>query len=202
MKKIILLFALCTSLTACAQLPIQQITNDTLPYYEIPDYPEEYNACTVTARLIDGLGFRYYWATDDLHQDDLDYKPNEEARTAMETLDHIYGLSKVVLNALQQKPNIRSEEEIERTYKEIRTATLTNLKKASDILRAANPDDIENFKIIFQRGESTSEYPFWHQLNGPIADALWHTGQIVSFRRASGNPFNFKASVFSGKVKE
>lgn len=39
-------------------------------------------------------------------------------------------------------------------------------------------------------------------LNGPIADALWHVGQVVSFRRSSGNPFNSKVSVFSGKVRE
>ena len=40
-------------------------------YYEIPDYPSEYNECTVVARLIDGLGFRYYWATEGLRDEDL-----------------------------------------------------------------------------------------------------------------------------------
>ena len=38
----------------------------TLPYYQIPDYPSSYNAATVAARTIDGLGFRYYWATEGL----------------------------------------------------------------------------------------------------------------------------------------
>jgi hypothetical protein len=47
-----------------------------------------------------------------------------------------------------------------------------------------------------------NEFPFWNQLNGPIADALWHCGQVISFRRSSGNPYNSKASVFSGKVRE
>lgn len=51
-------------------------------------------------------------------------------------------------------------------------------------------------------GGKRSEFPFWNMLNGPIADALWHVGQVVSFRRSSGNPFNSKVSVFSGKVRE
>ena len=42
----------------------------------------------------------------------------------------------------------------------------------------------------------------WNQINGPIADALWHCGQVVSFRRASGNPYNSKASLFTGKLRE
>jgi hypothetical protein len=36
----------------------------------------------------------------------------------------------------------------------------------------------------------------------PISDALWHCGQVVSLRRASGNPFSSKVSVFTGKVRE
>jgi hypothetical protein len=29
--------------------------------------------------------------------------------------------------------------------------------------------------------------PFWHIINGPLSDALTHTGQINSFRRLNGN---------------
>ena len=36
---------------------------DDLPYYQIPEYPAEFTAETVAARMIDGLGFRYRWAT-------------------------------------------------------------------------------------------------------------------------------------------
>ncbi|MCA0235259.1 MAG: hypothetical protein LCH81_02635 [Bacteroidetes bacterium] len=57
-------------------------------------------------------------------------------------------------------------------------------------------------EIVFQNGEKRSEFPFWNMLNGPIADALWHIGQVVTFRRSSGNPFNSKASVFNGYVRE
>ncbi len=172
-----------------------------LPYRQIPDYPESYTAGTVAARLIDGLGFRYYWATEGLRDEDLQFRPNETARTTMETLDHIYGLSRMVLRACKGEAN-RPEEEEALSFVELRRKTLEALREASDILRRSTDEDIATFNIIFQRGEDTSEFPFWNLVNGPVADALWHVGQVVSFRRSSGNPLNPKVSVFSGRVRE
>lgn len=172
---------------------------EQLPYYEIPEAPDHYSAGTVVSRLIDGLGFRYYWATEGLRSEDLAFKPSEEARTSRETIEHIYGLCNMVLNSALKQPNGRDDiSALE--FSELRKKTLENLAKASEIFR--NNDDISDFKIIFKRGEETSEIPFWNQLNGPIADALWHVGQVVSLRRSSGNPFNSKVSVFSGKVRK
>ena len=173
----------------------QEIMEEKLPYYEIPEYPETYTAGTVAARMIDGLGFRYYWATEGLRDEDLAYKPNDDARTTAETLNHIYGLSKIIVNATLKQPNTRVEEP-EMTFAEKRKKTLENIKTAADILRTST--DVSEFKIVF----GLNEYPFWNQINGPIEDAVWHCGQVVSFRRSSGNPFNSKANVFTGKVKE
>ena len=39
--------------------------------------------------LIDGLGFRFYWATEGLRQADLDYSTTPESRASAETLDHM-----------------------------------------------------------------------------------------------------------------
>lgn len=173
--------------------------NEKLPYYELPEYSETYTAGTVAARMVDGLGFRYYWATEGLRDEDLDFKPSEDARTTKETIDHIYGLSRVIVNSTLKKPNIRDEEP-EMTFSEKRKKTLENIKTAADILRTSN--DLSQFTIVFTNDKGSSEFPFWNQLNGPIEDAVWHCGQVVSFRRASGNPYNSKASVFSGKVRE
>ncbi|MFH4966104.1 hypothetical protein V8G69_13965 [Gaetbulibacter sp. M235] len=167
-----------------------------LPYYEIPDYPETYTAGSVAARMLDGLGFRYYWATEGLTENDLNFKPSEEARTSGETIEHIYGLSKVIVNATLKKSNEGGNDILESTFSEKRKQTLENIKTAADILR--NSEDVSQFKLIF----GAREFPFWNNLNGPIEDAVWHCGQIVSFRRSSGNPYNSKASVFTGKVKE
>jgi len=38
-------------------------------------------------------------------------------------------------------------------------------------------------------------------MNGPLADAIYHVGQIVVFRRANGNPQNPRVNVFMGKTE-
>lgn len=165
-------------------------TGEKLPYYEIPEYPETYTAGTVAARMVDGLGFRYYWATEGLRKEDLEYKPGKSSRTALETLDHIYGLSNFILNSISNEN--RKKEEGELSFDEKRRLTLINFKTASNVLK--NTDDITQF--------DSGRFPFWNIINGPVSDALWHCGQIVLLRRASGNPFNSKVSVFAGKLRE
>ena len=173
----------------------------TLPYYEITDYPDTYTATTVTARMIDGLGFRIYWATEGLRAEDLNFKPSEEARTSEETVNHILGLVDVVLNSVKQQPSTGMALE-ELTFEEKRTLTLNKLKEASDLLKS-NPDgSMEDYNIILQSSTSTREYPFWNQLNGPLSDAIWHVGQVVTFRRSSGNPISSKVNFLTGTVRE
>jgi hypothetical protein len=199
-KGILILLGIAIIFPAMAQEQSNQSAN--LPYYQIPDYPAEYSANTVAARMVDGLGFRYYWATEGLRHEDLIFKPNEEARTTEETIDHILGLSKVILNSVNKIPNGRSANEPKLTFEEKRKQTLLNIKMTSDILKESKEGDLEDYKIIFKNGDKTTVYPFWNQLNGPISDAIWHTGQVVSFRRSSGNPFNGKASVLQGKLRD
>ncbi len=166
---------------------------DALPYYEIPEAAKEYTAGTVASRMVDGLGFRYYWATEGLTSKDLAFKPNDEARTSEQTIDHILGLTQMILNATLQVANGAPQPKI--TFAEKREKTLLNLQKASEILR--NSKDVSQYKIIFGK----TEFPFWNQLNGPISDAIWHVGQVVSFRRSSGNPFPKGVSVLRGTKK-
>lgn len=186
-------------LLICIDMTQAQQAENTLPYYEIPDYPANYNAGTVAARMVDGLGFRYYWATEGLREVDLNYKTGEGARTALQTAQHIYGLVDVILNSTLKQVNGPSDSST-MSFEELRAATLKKIKRAADILRES--EDISEYKIVFKRGDATTEYPFWNQINGPIADALWHCGQMVTLRRASGNPFNSKASLLAGKVRQ
>ena len=174
----------------------------SLPYREIPDYPASYTAESVVARMIDGLGFRFYWATEGLRPEDLAFRPTPEARSSEETIDHILGLSAIVLNALKDQPNVRSGEETSPlTFEVKRKKTLEILQEASNMLKQTDTK-IKDHTMVFQNGANKTEFPFWNLINGPIADALWHVGQVVSFRRSSGNAFNGKASVLTGKVRE
>ncbi len=171
-------------------------------YYQIPDAPTEYTTTNVVARMVDGLGFRYYWASEGLGEEDLAYKPSEKARTIDETLDHILSLSAVIINSVTSTPNIRPVDIVELTYEEKRAKTLDNIKRSSEILKKSSAKDLERFNLVFQSPKNTSEYPFWNQINGPISDAIWHSGQVVSLRRSAGNPFDSKISLLSGKRRE
>lgn len=167
-------------------------------FYEIPKDPEQYTAESVAARLVDGLGFRYYWATEGLRTVDLNYQPTKEARTSLQTLEHILDLTTFVTNAVQQRTTTSLTKPGQITFEESRAKTLENLREASLTLRTSGAD-LNNFKMKVQLSKSTSEYPFWSLINGPIADALWHVGQVVSLRRASGNPFPEGVSLLQGK---
>jgi len=180
----------------------QETETDELPYHQIPNAPEQYTEQAILARMIDGLGYRYYWATKDLRDEDLNFNPGNEGRPAKDVLKHLYGLSEMILNTIKAEPNVRPLPELEMTWEEQRAKTLLFLKEASDILRSAEHPEPEDMKIIFQRGEKQSEFPFWNLLNGPLADAIWHTGQIASFRRSSGNPVDPGMNVFMGKTRE
>ena len=167
-----------------------------LPYYEIPASPESYTAGNVAARVVDGLGYRYYWATEGLREEDLAFKPGEDARTTEQTIDHILSLTLTVVNSVESKKN-QFPDFTTYSFTEKRKMTLENIQKASEILKAGKEGDMENYEVIF----TNSSFPFWNMLNGPISDALWHVGQVVTFRRSSGNPLPPGVSVLRGKTQ-
>lgn len=189
--------------TICVSLIMNTISaqqKSDLPYYEIPDYPATYSAGSVAARVIDGLGFRYYWATEGLRQEDLNYKPVNDSRTTEETIQHLYSLTNTILNTTQKLPNVSGALNTKLPFEELRKKTLENIKASADFLRNAKDSEVADMKVIFKSDTGTREFPFWNILNGPVDDALWHVGQVITFRRSSGNPYNNKASVFTGKV--
>lgn len=189
-----LLFIL--SMTGCVFLSAQTDKNDY--YYTIPDYPESYTAGSIAARVVDGLGFRYYWGSEGLTAVDLSYTPSEEARSVEETIDHILILTEIIKNATLEK----SFEGIDLdglTYQQKREKTLQNIREASERLKTSSADDLERYDIVFTSG---GEFPFWNLLNGPIADAINHVGQVITFRRTNGNPINQNISVLRGSIRD
>lgn len=166
-------------------------------YYQIPDTPKVYTATTVAARLVDGLGFRFYWATEGLTEKDLQFKPSKDARTSLETIEHIKGLTDILLNAVSKRTTKTGIPQTKLSFNELREAVLNNIRSASEILKS--PDaKLEDFDMIFEGANSKTEYPFWNLVNGPISDALWHVGQVVTFRRSSGNPLPAGVGVLQG----
>ena len=169
-----------------------------LPFSSIQAPAESYSAGTSISRMIQGLGFRYYWATDGLRDEDLSYRPTSEAKNTMETIQHIYGLSKTILNTVKNIPSLRPALKPPVTLEDLRETTLNHLKEAAALFENINETQLEYLNIIFERGGKQIKFPVWNLINGPIADAIYHTGQVVSFRRTSGNPIPKGVNVFLG----
>jgi hypothetical protein len=192
MKKLILLLLFIPSVSF-TQTPSQQ---DDLPFSEIGDYPNEFSQSNIVSRMIEGLGYRYYWATKSLTENDLKYKPSDDSRTTIEVIKHIHELTIMISSSFEKKIVDFPLEQYD--YKLLREKTLLNLKYIHDELKSS--PDFSKLSISFKRGDSTMFFPFWNQINGPISDALWHCGQVVMNRRASGNPLQKGVNVFVGKT--
>lgn len=167
-----------------------------LPYYDIPKTPTEISTTNTLARLIDGLGFRYRWATEGLTQNEYVFKPVESSMNMTELITHIFELVKVTNRILNGGLNTIHETE---SISQTRENTLFLIDKLSTHLKLMTDDE---FKDLELKNESTEkQFPFWFLLNGPLADALTHVGQITSWRRIAGNPQPEGVNVFLGVKK-
>ncbi|MCO6357319.1 hypothetical protein [Roseivirga pacifica] len=167
-----------------------------LPFKSMPEYAEKYTAGTMVARMVEGLGYRYYWATEGLIAKDLAFEPTKDARDVESTIDHILTLSVMVLRPFRTPDFYPIENLSEMDFAAKRKLTLELLLEASVEMRSAPLDKLANAELDLGRGNSL---PFWNVLNGPLADAIYHTGQIVSFRRMSGNPIDPSVNVLMGR---
>lgn len=170
-----------------------------LPFRSIPNAPENLTTENTISRMIEGLGFRYYWATEALCSEDLTYRPSETGQSFQQTLEHIYGLSEVILNTAKNVPSIRPARSVPKDFNTIRTETLHQLRDAAERFQDLKTADLNSIEVIFERGGEQQHFPLWNLINGPISDAIYHTGQLVSFRRSAGNPIPKGVNVFLGK---
>lgn len=168
------------------------------PFSSIPQAPKNFSASNSICRMIQGLGFRYHWATEGLRAEDLEYRPSDEAQSTLGTIQHIYSLSITILNAAKNKVSEGPRPIPPDRLDELRTATLDYLQESAELFLNFNEDELYELNIIFERGGKQSKFPIWNLINGPISDALYHTGQVVSFRRTSGNPISKGVNVFLG----
>ena len=179
------------------------LMSQTSEYFkDISEYPTEINNGNIISRMINGLGYRYYWATEKLRENDLRYRPSNDAYSTKETMVHIFTLSKTLYNTTLSKINERPDIDIPGDYENIRNETLQFLEKASKNFSNLNSEELNQMKIKFNRGGTIKSFPIWNLLNGPIADAIYHTGQIVSFRRTTGNPIDSSVNVFMGSYRQ
>ena len=140
MKKTVLIILLILPFSGYSQ-------QEKLPFHEIGNYPEEYSETNLISRMIEGLGYRYYWATESLNEKDLIYKASIDSRTTFEIIEHIYKLSLMIASSFKnEKIDFNSEKF---SYTELRERTLNNFNFIFESLK--NTSYLSALKIQFDR---------------------------------------------------
>lgn len=170
------------------------LSQDKNYFYEIKKIEDNYDNNSIVSRFIHSVGFRYYWATEGLREEDLNFKPSESGISSRETLEHIYNLSIMINSGCKNEKHNLTKSYPDLSFDELRNMTLANLKESISLVEQFTDNNFETYKII--RGNSS--YDFYNLFHGPISDSLYHIGQLVAFRRASGNPIPKGVNHFLG----
>lgn len=175
------------------------MVTDAMDYYKkLPIPAKTVNVNTLLSRQLQGLGFRYYWATHELRKEDYDHRLSDSSRSILEIMDHVFSLCLTVLNSLKDEPNIRPVPALKLDPVLLRRKTLSLIHDIEKTVMTMNASDLENVMITFSTKKGIITYPFMYLMNGPLADTLTHVGQILSFRRSNGNPQEAGVNVFLG----
>jgi len=148
---------------------------------EIPSFFESYplklqevSASNAIARMIDGLGFRLYWAMKGLREEECAYRFCADGKSIYEIIWHIlgpvnWGHVHVCGRQMERPANIIDQG----------CETLRVLEQLRDHFISIDDCELQRYTL-----ENRS---FWNFINMPISDALSHVGQVRILRRAAGN---------------
>ena len=161
-----------------------------LPFEDISKTPTELTATNTILRMVEGLAFRYRWATENLSEENIKFRPHPTSMSIEDVNSHIFDL---VDSTFRVFGGEKQNKETLNSFHEIRKANLYLLKKLVNLLREMNDSELAEMEKNTSR-----KLPFWYWINGPLADALTHVGQITSWRRISGNPQLKGVNVFIG----
>ena len=144
-------------------------------YHSIPATPDEVTAANIIARMLAGIGFRFYWATDELTEKTNAFQPGEGARSIGETIEHIWDLLNWIYGAIDPVSKVKPS-----GAKQLREDTLELIAILEETFAKMDNEELALIKILKQ--------PFWLIINGPLSDVLTHIGQIATLRRIAGSP--------------
>lgn len=170
-------------------------------YSTIPAAPSEFNSGNVVSRMLHGAGFRYYWATEGITHEALTYQPSADGRNTLETIRHICDLTEGIMHVATGKVIVPPFDLSDLNYEQLRSKTLENIATSAERFSQMG-NDLENVEMLLKSGDEIRNFPLWNVINGPISDAIYHIGQVVSFRRSAGNPVNPNINPFWGIVKQ
>jgi hypothetical protein len=164
-----------------------------LPYHQIPDPPATVSSGAVLSRLVDGIGFRFRWASEGLAQADLAFRPAPDCMSIGELFQHVHGLLRWIGEAV----GIPASQSCMRRVEGMAARESVLLLAQSLAARFAAVSDAELGAVTVKTARGDA-HPVWNLVNGPLADSLTHVGQVASWRRIAGKPIP-KADVFRGR---
>lgn len=163
-----------------------------LLFHTISSYPPGLRGATAIARMVDALGFRYRWSLEGLNDDFLVFRPSPDSMNVKELLVHIHFLASRLHACFVEE---RDRPLAASSLHGIKDETLEILHSIRERLVAMPDSELSQRSVV--RKANNAVFPFWNFINGPLADALTHVGQINSWRRIAGHP-PVKADVFTG----
>ena len=161
-----------------------------LPFLDISEIPIELTTTNALLRMLEGLAFRYRWATENLIEENIKFRPHPTSMSIEEVNSHIYDLVESTFRVLGGE---KQNKDALNSFHQIRKASLSLLENLTIKLKEMGDSDLEEIEK-----KTSRKLPFWYWINGPIADALTHVGQITSWRRIAGNPQLKGVNVFIG----
>ena len=164
--------------------------NKELPFEDISKTPTELTATNTLLRVVEGLAFRYRWATENLNEDDIKFRPHPTSMSIEEVNSHIFDL---VDSTFRVFGGEKQNKDALNSFHQIRKASLSLLENLTIKLKEMGDSNLEEMEK-----KTSRKLPFWYWINGPLADALTHVGQITSWRRIAGNPQQKGVNVFIG----
>ena len=127
---------------------------------------------------------------ENLSEEDIKFRPHSTSMSIEEVNSHIFDLLdstfRVFGGEKQNKDSLTS-------FQQIRKKSLLVLEDLSERLKKMSDEDLLEIEK-----KTSRKLPFWYWINGPLADALTHVGQITSWRRIAGNPQLKGLNVFIG----
>ncbi len=138
-----------------------------LPFREVTHYPADVTPQAIIVRLLDGLGFRFHWATKTLREEDYAFSPGAGCKTIGQLVDHIWGLMNwiIIHGHLPQEPRPAA-------YPARRVHVLALMQRLREHFADLDAADLASVQI--------ENKPFWHLINGPLADVLYRPDQLLS----------------------
>ena len=154
-------------------------------YHSIPATPDEITAVNIICRMLAGMGFRFYWATEELTEEIYAFQPCDGAWSIGETVEHIWDILNWIYRAIDPAGKAKPG-----GIKQLREGALELIAILEETFSKMDNEELAAIQLLKQ--------PFWLIINGPLSDALTHIGQIATLRRIVGSPVP-DSNPFEGK---